>query len=61
MMPAAHGQGRLSTAPDESAVYVLIAGFEALSVRHLAQGTEAQLVELAPKMAELVLRSFGLR
>jgi AcrR family transcriptional regulator len=54
----AHQRGLLGRAPDESLVFALIAGAEAVAMRHLARGEEAQLVEIAPRIAELILRAF---
>lgn len=59
-LAAAHALGALQRAPDEATVYVLVAGLEALAVRHLSQGTAHLLVDLAPGMADLTLRAFGL-
>lgn len=54
----AHQQGLVSRAPDESIVFALITGAEAVAMRHVARGEEAQLVEIAPRIADLIVRAF---
>ncbi len=55
---AAFAAGKLGRAPDETTVYVLVKGIEALGVRALHRGEHAQLPALAPRMAALVLEAF---
>ena len=55
---AAFAAGKLARAPDETTVYVLIKGIEALGVRALHRKEHAQLPSLAPQMAKLVIEAF---
>ena len=50
--------GKVSRAPDETTVYVLVKGIEALCVRALHRGEAAQLPALAPQMAKLIIEAF---
>ena len=55
---AAFAAKRLGRAPDETTVYVLIKGIEAVGVRALQRGEHAQLPALAPQMAKLIIEAF---
>ena len=55
---AAFAAGKLARAPDETTVYVLIKGIEALGVRALHRKEHAQLPAQAPQMARLVIEAF---
>jgi AcrR family transcriptional regulator len=55
----AHVAGRLRRAPDETGVYSLIKGIEAVGMRALHRGEHAQLPKLAPAMAKLIIDAFG--
>ena len=55
---AAHGAGRLGRAPDETSVYALIKGLEAVAVRTLHRGEIATLAAVAPVMATLLIDAF---
>ena len=55
---AAFAAGKLGRAPDETTVYVLVKGFEALGVRALHRGEHAQLPAQAPQMAKLIIEAF---
>lgn len=57
-LEAAHRAGALRFAPTEVEVFTLIVGIEQVAIRHLARGDEHLLVDLAPALAELVLRAF---
>ena len=54
----AYAAGKLTRAPDETTIYVLVKGIEALCVRALHRGEAAQLPALAPKLAGLVIEAF---
>lgn len=58
---AAFAAGKLARAPDETTIYVLVKGIEALCVRALHRGESAQLPAHAPRMARLILEVFGAR
>jgi len=55
---AAFAAGKLARSPDESSVYVLIKGIEALGVRALHRGEHKQLPSQAPAMARLIVEAF---
>jgi AcrR family transcriptional regulator len=55
---AAFAAGKLGRMPDETTVYVLVKGFEALCVRALHRGDQAQLPAAAPQMAKLIIEAF---
>lgn len=55
---AAFAAGKVARSPDETTVYVLVKGIEALCVRALHRGEHAQLPALAPQMAKLVIEAF---
>ncbi|MDQ3333662.1 MAG: TetR/AcrR family transcriptional regulator [Myxococcota bacterium] len=55
---AAFAAGKTGRAPDETTVYVLVKGIEALCVRALHRGEHAQLPALAPQMAKLIIEAF---
>ena len=49
---------KVGRAPDETTVYVLVKGIEALCVRALHRGEHAQLPAQAPQMAKLIIEAF---
>ena len=55
---AAFAAGKLGRAPDETTVYVLVKGIEALGVRALHRKEHEQLPAQAPQMARLVIEAF---
>jgi AcrR family transcriptional regulator len=55
---AAFAAGKVGRAPDEASVYVLVKGIEALCVRSLHRGEQAQLPSQAPQMAKLIIEAF---
>ncbi|HEU0031215.1 MAG TPA: helix-turn-helix domain-containing protein [Kofleriaceae bacterium] len=56
---AAHAARRLARAPDETAVYALTKGLEAVGMRALARREHGGLPAIAPRMADLILDAFG--
>ena len=56
---AVYAAGRLARAPDETTVYALTKGCEAVGVRAIHRGEHAQLPDVAPVMARLLLEAFG--
>jgi AcrR family transcriptional regulator len=55
---AAFASGKVGRAPDETSIYVLVKGIEALCVRSLHRGEQAQLPSQAPQMAKLIIEAF---
>lgn len=58
-LTAAYAAGRLGRAPDETSVYALVKGIEAVGVRALHRGELAALAAHAPVMAKLIIDAFG--
>ena len=54
----AFAAGRLGRAPDETSVYALIKGLDAIGIRALQRGEHASLPEVAPRMATLIIDAF---
>jgi AcrR family transcriptional regulator len=57
----AFAAGRLSRAPDETRVYALTKGLDAIAIRALSRGEQASLPEVAPVMSDLIKTAFGAR
>jgi AcrR family transcriptional regulator len=57
-LTAAHARGLVARPPDETVIFALIAGAEAVAIRHVNAGTEAQLPDIAPRIAELIIGAF---
>jgi AcrR family transcriptional regulator len=57
----AFAAGRLSRAPDETSVYALTKGLDAVAIRGLSRGEHATLPDQAPVMAGLIKTAFGIR
>jgi AcrR family transcriptional regulator len=57
---AAFAAGRLGRAPDETTVFALIKGMEAVGIRAIHRGEHAQLASVVPLMAALVIETFRL-
>ena len=55
----AHVAGLAARAPDELTVYTIVAGIEAVAMRHLDRGEERKLLDAAPKLVELIMCAFG--
>jgi len=55
---AARAAGRIRRAPDETSVYALTKGLEAVGVRALHRGEHAQLPAVAPTMSALLIEAF---
>jgi AcrR family transcriptional regulator len=55
---AAFASGRLGRAPDETTVYALTKGIDSVGVRALHRGETAQLPQLAPLMAAMIINAF---
>jgi AcrR family transcriptional regulator len=55
----AFAAGRLKRAPDETSVYALTKGLDAVAIRALSRGEQAQLPDQAPRMARLIVDAFG--
>jgi AcrR family transcriptional regulator len=55
---AARAAGRIRRAPDETSVYALTKGLEAVGVRALHRGEHAQLPAVAPIMSTLLIEAF---
>jgi AcrR family transcriptional regulator len=55
---AAYVAGRLGRAPDETSVYALTKGIDAIGIRALHRGETAQLPALAPALANLIIDAF---
>ena len=58
-LSAAHAAGGLRRAPDETSVYALTKGIEAVAVRAIHRGEAHHLPALAPQLADLLLEAFG--
>ena len=57
----AFAAGRLARTPDETSVYALTKGLDAVGIRALSRGEHATLPEQAPVMATLIKTAFGAR
>jgi len=55
----AFAAGRLERAPDETSVYALIKGLDAVAIRSLQRKEHAGLPEIAPQMSRLIKSAFG--
>ena len=55
----AFAAGRLKRAPDETSVYALTKGLDAVAVRALSRGEHATLADQAPIMARLIIDAFS--
>lgn len=55
----AFAAGRLNRAPDETSVFALIKGLDAVAIRALSRGEHATLPDVAPAMARLIVDAFG--
>jgi AcrR family transcriptional regulator len=55
---AAHAAGKLGRAPDETSVYALVKGIDAVGVRALHRGEQTRLAEVAPAMAAMIIDAF---
>lgn len=55
---AAHAAGRLGRPADETSVFALTKGLEAVGVRALQRGEAGRLPEAAPAMAALIVEAF---
>jgi AcrR family transcriptional regulator len=54
----AYARGIAGRAPDETTVYALIGGLEAVGMRYVDRGDEERILEAAPVLVELVVRAF---
>jgi AcrR family transcriptional regulator len=54
----AYARGIASRAPDETTVYALVAGLEAVGMRYVDRGEESRIMEALPLLFDLVLRAF---
>ncbi len=59
MMMMAFSAGRLDRAPDETSMYALTKGLDAVAIRALQRKEHDTLPELAPTMARLILSAFS--
>ncbi|MBA2540070.1 MAG: TetR/AcrR family transcriptional regulator [Deltaproteobacteria bacterium] len=57
----AFAAGRLERAPDETSVYALIKGLDAVAIRSLQRKEHASLPDIAPQMSRLIKSAFGAR
>ncbi len=55
----AFAAGRLGRMPDETSVYALTKGLDAVAIRALQRKEHADLPQVAPKMARLILDAFA--
>jgi len=55
LLEGVHRAGHVARRPTETAAYTLAKGIEALAVRAIAQGAQAELPALAPDIYDLVL------
>jgi len=61
LLNLAFAAGRLARAPDETSIYALTKGLDAVAIRALSRGEQATLPDLAPVMASLIKAAFGIR
>jgi AcrR family transcriptional regulator len=54
----AYARGIASRAPDETTVYALVSGLEAVGMRYVDRGEESRIMEALPVLVDLVLRAF---
>jgi AcrR family transcriptional regulator len=55
---AAYAAGQIGRAPDETTVYALVKGIDAVGVRALHRGEHTRLGEVAPGMATMIIEAF---
>jgi hypothetical protein len=55
----AHDLGRAKRPPDETRVFVLVSGMEALAMRYVMRGEEAKALEAAPILIDMVQKTFA--
>lgn len=54
----AYARGIAGRAPDETTIYALIGGIEAVGMRYVDRGEADRILEAAPLLVELVVRAF---
>ena len=54
----AYAQGIATRAPDETTIYALVSGIEAVGMRYLDRGEEHRIGEAVPLLTELAVRAF---
>jgi AcrR family transcriptional regulator len=54
----AYARGLVSRPPDETALYAIVAGLEAVGMRYVDRGEEARIMEAAPVLVDLLFRGF---